>query len=535
MPETIGTLIVGAIAPGALTGIGLGSSLSGATFLGINIATAVGTAAIIGASIGLQYATRPGLPKASDGTQPIKQAVPPRLRGYGRCRIAGYYMLYEENGKVSYDVVALHSGRMSQIVTYLLHDDTITIDPASGNVNDDYSDGRYGPSKITIRANIDGTGGPFFGDSGMDAVFSPSTHFGYGVSWLSLACLSPADANDFPTVYPHGLPVPSVIADLAPIWDPRDPSQDRNSPGSWKVSYNPVIQLIDYLTATDGGMGLDFDTILPAEVLALWMAEADICDALVERADGTFEKRYQSSGWYLYDNKPEDVIGAILATCDGWLAESGDGTLSLTVGLYRDPDITISDKHIVGFSLNYGQADESTVNQLDISFTDTTQKYAEVQADSLRDEDAISLTGIVRSQQLDLKWVQEATQARRLAYRAMDRLNAKMSGSFTTTLYGLKALGKRWVRLQYPFISGLQDCVVEIQDGTQIDLMAGQITFKFNRIAPDEIEAYDPEADEGTIPTPPPIVVPPDTNFELREDGSYELREDGTKEIRESA
>ena len=66
MAETVGMLIVGAIAPGAITGIGFGSAISGASFLGVSLVTGVGTAALLGASIGLQYAlNNKDVPKAT--------------------------------------------------------------------------------------------------------------------------------------------------------------------------------------------------------------------------------------------------------------------------------------------------------------------------------------------------------------------------------------------------------------------------------------------------------------------------------------
>jgi hypothetical protein len=100
--------------------------------------------------------------------------------------------------------------------------------------------------------------------------------------------------------------------------------------------------------------------------------------------------------------------------------------------------------------------------------------------------------------------VQSPSQARRLADRASQRLNAKMTGGFRTRRTGLKAIGERWVRLQYPYLSGLQDCVVEIQDGTEIDLLGGWCRFNFLRIAPDTIEAYDPAPMKAPPPVPPP-------------------------------
>ena len=77
--------------------------------------------------------------------------------------------------------------------------------------------------------------------------------------------------------------------------------------------------------------------------------------------------------------------------------------------------------------------------------------------------------------------MQNPVTAERLARRALLRLNPRKTGSLVTTLYGMRWLGKRWVRLRLPGISGLEDCVVEIQDA-ETDLMGGTVTFKWNLV-----------------------------------------------------
>lgn len=541
MPETVGAFLLSAAGVADITGIGA-FSIGGATFAGASLSAIVGSTALtvasIGVSIGLQYALRPGLPKPEDGAQAIKQAIPPRIRGYGTNRLAGYYMLYEAGGPApasSYDVIAFHSGRISQVAGLLFNDDVVTPNvaiPFGGiaTILGTYSDERYSHNAISIDLKIGNPGQVastlLTSDPLINAVWT-SQFVGNGIAYCAMVCNGSTDPSLYSRVYPRGKPELSVIAQCSPCWDPRDPAQHLNDESTWVVSFNPVVQLIDYLTRVDGGMGLDYDTVI-APNITTWIAEANLCDAPVATVIGS-EQRYASSGWFQFDNKPEDIIGGILATCDGWLAESGDGALSITVGVYRAPtDAPITEKHIFGFALNYGQADESIVNQLEISFTDPASKYVSVQTEPWRDEDSISLTGIVRSQSLDLKWVQSNSQARRLADRAMQRLNPLMTGSFTTSLYGLRHLGKRWVPVQYPFVSGLQDCVVEIQNA-EVDLLAGRITWDFIRISPSTIEAYTP-ADEGS----PPVVPPSGSGIGwLREDSSLYKREDGSVYTRE--
>jgi hypothetical protein len=211
------------------------------------------------------------------------------------------------------------------------------------------------------------------------------------------------------------------------------------------------------------------------------MIEANLCDAVVDIAPS----RYQCAFWYQFDNSPENVIAKMLVACDGWLAEAGDGTLTLTVGVYREPtDPPITGDQIIGWSVQYGIADESVVNELDISFTSPFWNYVTTQLPSVRDEASISLTGVVRTKPLDLTSVQDVTQAERLGRRALLSANPAMSGTLVTTLYGLRYLGKRWVKVQFPIINGLADCVVEIQDQAQVDLLAGTVTFNWNLIDP---------------------------------------------------
>lgn len=528
MAETLGIFLVESLVEvaGSTALTDAAVAFAEGSFLGISGATAIGTAAIIGATIGLQYALgRPDLPKPENGSQALKQSIPPRIMGYGRNRLAGYYMLFEAVGSVaqSYDVMAFHSGRIGAVRGLYLHDDRITTssDLTLGGVsNVNALDGKYGPVAIEIKLGAASqTVSTILSTDGLISPIWDSSHKGNGIAYAVLSCGGIGDPSEFSNVYPHNLPLLSVVADCAPVWDPRDGAQSRLNPATWLVSTNPVLQLIDYLTRADGGMGLDYDIVI-APNITLWMAEANLCDEPVATASGT-EPRYSSNGWFLFDNGPSDIVGGILATCDGWLAESGDGSLSLVVGVYRIPfDAPLTEKHIFGFALNYGQADEQTVNELDISFTDPAQNYVTVQTEPWRDEDAIALAGVVRPQALELKWVQSNSQARRLADRASQRLNPLMTGSFTTSLAGLRFLGRRWVPLQYPFVSGLQNCVVEIQNA-EVDLKRGRIVWQFIRISPDKIEAYNPATDEGTPPLVPPSLAPPRMDFTKTLDSQY--------------
>lgn len=491
MPETIGLAILAAAAPEAV-GVA-GFSLASTTVFGIGLPTILGTTALVGAAIGLQYAlNNPEVPKPESGAQPLKQAVPPRQRGYWVNRLAGVYVCFLAAGTDSQDVLAFHQGPIEQVIQVYFHDQPINTTPviSDGVAVTVNTVGALGYKNVALQIFYGGDSqvvGAGLINSGNTGGNFTATAAGKGVACLAMLCPGEINAEDFTKRYPQNLPLPSVVCKCAPIWDPRDGTQDRFDRSTWKASDNPVLQLIDYLTETDGGMGLDLDEILPADVLAQWMVEASLCDVLVGGV-----KRYSAGGWYKFDNAPENVIGKILASCDGWFSEDGEGRLVLQVGVYREPaEPALTDKHIVApFSFAFGQPDEDAVNELAVSYTSPALGYVTDQVGVIRDEDAISLSGMVRSKPLELSWVQNAAQAFRLGERAMLRLNPAISGSFTTTLAGLRHVGKRWVKLQYP-IEGLRDCVVEIQDKAEIDLLGGRVKFLFRVVDPVALAALD--------------------------------------------
>lgn len=485
MAETIGLLIIEAtVGTASVTGIGSAAVTLEVAGLTVSAASVVGAATITAAAIGLQYAlNNPSVPKPENGAQPLKQAVPPRQRGYWINRLSGYYMLFLAAGGDSQDVLAFHSGRIEQVLQLYFHDSVVATDVALG---DGVAATVVGPGIWAQNSIVQIFYGSDTQNAGVGSAVNSSTtsgtwtseFAGRGIGCICLFCPHAANPTDFTQKYPRGLPLPSVVAKCAPVFDPRDVTQSRVNPATWKASPNPVLQLMDYLTEPDGGMGEDFDVLFPPETLALWMIEADICDASFGG-----RPRYQSAGFYQFDNSPEAVINKILATCDGWLVENGDGTFSLTVGSYREPsDPPLTSNHIVGWTWKKGLADEESVNELDITFTNPDLSYVTDQVPPVRDELAISQSGIVRSKPLDVSWVQSADQASELGGRAMLRVNPEMSGTFVTTLYGLRYLGKRWIKVQHPVVKGLEDCVVEIQDKGKIDLINGRVTFIWNLV-----------------------------------------------------
>jgi hypothetical protein len=262
-----------------------------------------------------------------------------------------------------------------------------------------------------------------------------------------------------------------------------------------------VLQIIDLLTSTDHGLGLDWATAIEPGLAAL-MVQANACDEGIPLKFGGTEPRYESSGFAYLSTDPAEILQAILLTCDGWLAEGPNGAMVMWVGKYIAPTVTFTDSHILGYTIDHGVADEEAVNEIQFEYTPTANDYREAAGTPWRDEADIAERGRVRSQRLPLTWCQSHTQARRLAKRSMARYLARLRGSMTVSLYGLKALGQRWVAIQSEDIADLTNAVVEISR-LRIDLARATCTFEWRLVNPNEIDAWNPTTEEAVLPAFP--------------------------------
>ncbi|MGJ4888964.1 hypothetical protein ACQR1Y_12260 [Bradyrhizobium sp. HKCCYLRH3099] len=511
MAETIGTLIVTAIAEA--TAAEAFVAAAEATYLGVSGLTIIGTVAILGATIGLQYLlgqpSGADLPKASSGAQPLRQPLPPHVYAYGRCRLAGCYVLFEARGGFSYDVQALHKGRICQYIKFYLHDDEAIVQPdgsvtgAVGSGDLRYASGAEpalgGSPSIVIEYRL---GLPRETAYDRPRLAMPdlwtTDHRGDGIASVAMTC-GTVKVEHVSAMYPQGLPKLSAVGDWLPVWDPRQAGQDRRNLDTLGPVYNPVLQAIDFLLDTEHGLGFDYDEVI-APVLDQLMIEASICDELVAKADGSSERRYQSSGFWTSQTDPASVLDAIMSTCDGWYSFNGSGTLSLKVGKYRPPTVTLTQDHIIGFAVTSGIEDENACNCLNWSFTDPANKYRDAPGDAWLDEADILERGELRSQTVSLTWVQSHSQGRRLVKRKMAQTNPRRRGTLTTTFYGIVALGERWVRVQDDRHVDLADAIIQLGKAV-IDLSAQRITFEWIAVNTNDVDAWDAAQEEGMQPS----------------------------------
>lgn len=548
----------------ALVTAGLPSTGAAVTVAGIGITTAqiastLAAATLLAGSVALNYAMQPDAPKPEQGSTPLKQTIPPRIVGFGEVRLAGNYGLFEVVGGHSFDVLALCQGPCGGFKQVYLDDKKVTINTITGQAVTVFPDTTLAYRACTVAA----TKGPKLNTAfAMPQLAAVWTADHRGDRMVTLLLISQGvQQQDFLKLYPHGLPKPSAALFL-PCWDFRDEAQDPDDPDTW-VDYaaynalttynagdrvlhggvvlpgvavaggmlwlcladgtlgvtpvagqanwapvwkNPVLQAVTYLTNSDIGMGLPREVLI-SPVLDELTVQAALCDAPQARGDGLYEPRYASNPWFKMETEPTQVLGQILGACDGWVSLNGEGALSLKVGTFEAPTVTLGEDIITGVELAYGVEDEDKVDELTLSFTSPDLDYTSQSISPWRDEAAIlNRGGKVRSQAFGPASVQSPSQVWRLAKRIYLRANARR-GVIETHLGGMVAAGHRFVVIDYPLIPELDGAVVELRR-RETDLSSRKCRFEFVEVDPDLLDGWVPAEEEGEAIPEPDAVAP---------------------------
>lgn len=472
--------------------------VTGATAL---TAQVVGTVAIASVSAGANaLLNQPKVPQPQDGQVTTRQANPPRRRNYGLVKVAGPIIFTEVKSGVLYQVVAVNHGEIASFDEHWLADNRLLLDSNGFSIIQYQIDGALFVSITPLMGTEDDAA-----YSALTTVFPElwtSEHRGRGIAKVLISYRQPG-SSDFTTVYPGARP-PNYrgVIRASKVWDPRRPEQDKDVPSTWAWTQNPVLIALDYHRHADGmGFGAFDDLLFTAAAIEEdWMPAAGICDEAVFYKAGNEGPRYVCSGGYeLPNNAPKDVLAAIMATCDGQTYQRRDGALGIRVGKTIAPTITINDDMILGYeSLRRGAtAALGSVNQITAKYTATDLDFQIADADPWRDEADISATGREETRNIDLSWVINHNQARRLMKLAFARANPDWSGKIITNMQGMLAYNERYITLVISElgIDGSFEITSPIEvnmDGTCVMSVASLDQSAFD---------FDPAIEEGTEPS----------------------------------
>jgi hypothetical protein len=503
-------IFVAAIA--AATGL---AATSAVVTISAAILTAI-TVAAIGFGLTMLLTKKPKVPQAEDGALTVQQPLPFRNLAYGTVRHSGAFMLHEEIAGRLVKVQAVFGHRIKEWVGIYLNDDPVTLTAIgtpdytgalNGYVNTG-EDGRYKNQviKIDTRLGLD-TETPYksivdlvnVGSSGIGIVWS-NNHRGDGIASIAMLAASVKQA-DFSTSYPYGAPQLSAVANTALLFDPRDVTQSYLSPSTWKFSSNPVLAWLDFMCFSRFGYQRDYaTTILP--IVDLINRAADDCDEFVPMKSGGTQPRYRLGFFMSAEQDRKIALQAILASCDGWMCQRGDGTIIMEVGKYREPLCILTDADIIGYSLQSDAPSSQRINQSTARYTSPENHYITVETFSVIDAaDQAIRPGPPRVSILDLSAVQNIGQASRLHKREVIRQRARVRGTLTVKWSGMDACYGRRIRVQSNTIPLLNNAVIENIKSVQ-SASTQTCEISFIRVGA-EIDEYNAAVDES-----PPAKIP---------------------------
>ncbi len=462
----------------------------------VAINTAVGALVVVGADIAVGVVLAPAAQKASQQQVTTRQPIPPRRRYYGRNKAAGPLAFIQTADADLYEAILIASHQISTIEHWIGDRVVVSLD-GSGNVT--------APNSLRHSADLIFGIIPHSGTDSqtVDALLTAqfptlwdSDHRLRGIAYV-VFLEKGVDAKYFTTFYPGGPQQYRQVFDGDHVYNLTDGGQDYSTPAGWDFGHDNAASVFrDYITHQDG-MRLPDSAWLPA--IDEWQAAAAICEETITLASSGTDKRYRIAGGYDLDVAPKDQLAKFQAACDGFLYMRGDGAISLKVGKWEDPTVTIDETHVRSFSLPKGIGPLREANEIRAVFVDPNQDYQPVEAAPWRDEADISLRGTVLSKGLDLTYCPTHNQARRMMKIAAARANPERAGTITTDLYGLNALGERRIHVSIPRRN--IDLDMEVTS-FKID-MASQSCVIGVLAMSSEAYDFDQDTEEGEQPDPP--------------------------------
>lgn len=486
------------------------AGVSGTALSVVGVTAFYGTQLAIAAAAAAAARSLAGTPDIETAKGTLKQPMPPRIRGYGRRRLGGSFLLWEAQKNYAYDVVAVHHGRIEAVEQVWLHDNVLSFvgggtsgwvqgSPVYGGGDNDliHIETRLGAETETAYSAIVAALGP-------SGIWTEDCR-GDGIATIG-ADYHHAKKENLLADFPNGnTPQWGITGRLSPVWDPRDPAQSRTDPSTWTASANLALQLLDFMWNAPGGMRVDYEAEI-APQLAGWKEEADICDEAVPLKAGGTEPRYWGSGFYALPGDPQDTLDKMLAACDGRVLRDEFGVWRLWVGKVRGPTVWLTDEDIADYDVQGDAAAFDVANEIVPTFVSEAHGWSMIEATPWRVEAEVLARGAAHTTPLPLEWCNSASMSRRLAKREWFRQQAEIRGTLVGRLSAARALGHRWIGVSCADLE-LENAWLEVQKGGRISFARAAVDLPFSLVDP-AVDAWDAATEEdasGTAPDRPDV------------------------------
>lgn len=500
MPGVIEAITFLVIA-GQAGALGAGLAALGFSFTGL-----VGIGLSIGASYLSSLIFKPQAPRPEDVQTSVKNSVAARQRHYGRVKISGPWVFADSVAAHFYKVIALGTGQLDEIEELWCDDNLVGVDVNGDATTTPYFTPGF-PALLNIQTRLGLPTETAYAD--LTAAFPEwdADHRGDGVASL-LAHQPPVNQIFIAKLYPQLTQTTyRVVARGSIIYDPI------TAANIWTDNAAAVIR--DYMTHADG-MGLPLSLFATPQATAGWLAAANRAAELVDLKAGGMEPRYRLWGTYNFNERPADVLGRMLLSCDGRIIPTADGGITLDIGTWAEPTVVIDADMISGFDIRRGRDIRTTANTVAATYMSPNHDYQTIDADRWIDEDDVALRGEIVTDSSFIMTPSHA-QCRRLMKLAAYRAKPNWLGTVQCSLAGLAAFGERFIRLTYPpfgidEVMEVKDFRFNISDGG----ILSSVTIEFQSM-PEAAYEWDPDTEEGTEPINEETVVdhtiPVVTNF----------------------
>jgi len=458
-------LAIGAAAAGAGAAAGVAAAATTGLFLGIGAwgwtAVAVGLS-VLGTVAQMMLSPTPPKPQMQEGDASIKQAIPPRVRVYGRQRMGGAFLYYDSTSEGDLKTLICHAAH--EIDGYeedWLNDERVQTD-SEGQVTDDpwwqgnddpiFGDPSDGHSTVTILHYL---GSPNQTIDSFDEKWTEA-HRGRGLNCTYVKYSDLKDEDQI-KVFPSGPPPYRAVLRGAKVYDPRNGAMAPGNEATYAYSDNSALVILDFLTRKENGVPVGFGIPWSRINLDSFAFAAAVCDQNISLKAGGAERRWRAWGAYELTEDRKDVLQDLLDGCGGRLTQGPDGTIGLAVGAGTTngaaavgmpaPTVVIDDDQLYGWDLTNGKTGLERINEVRATYVSEIWSWAETEAGIQLDQAGIDRNGI-ESSQVKLRFVPAESQAQRIAREMLRRGSPTWIGKIRTTIAGLDAWGERWIRLQ---------------------------------------------------------------------------------------
>lgn len=390
---------------GALSIFGLSPAVTSAIF-------AVGRSALW--SLTAAALTKPDVPR-QQVMATLTQTDQPRVRAYGRNLLGGLRAFWEAKDGRLYQIVVIHHGRVDGLIRFWIDGEPVTRNASTGEVE------RY---KYIWFRNGSGAGGDYPELLADFADIWTAEHRLQGQATFCSQWGDPAD-EDFAKVFPKG-PYTQVQAEVRA-------SRVLDLVGERVYSENAALCIRDFFTSPDG-----WNIPLSRLDTASWSYLTNLADERVPLAAGGTEPRYRLCGFHTLSDALKDTTARMLATCDGQVYETADGTIGILGGAWTEPDVTITAQDILSLRMEPGFDPFTDYNVQQGSYVSPDHSYQPTEVPEWVDAAAL-VEQERRTTLFDVDMCPSGTQLQRLMAikRAKDR--REFVGTLRTNLVGMKA------------------------------------------------------------------------------------------------